>query len=316
MRRLLATLFLLASPFAVLAQSEAPIVLTTATGNIEGTLMLPAGSAPVPAVLIIAGSGPTTRDGNIQGAPGKNESLKMVAQALQGAGIASVRFDKRGIGASAAAGPSEADLRFETYVTDAAGWLSKMKADKRFSSIGVIGHSEGALIGVLAAQQVPVAAYISVAGPGRNAADILRTQVKGQLPPDLAAVNESILSSLQNGKLVPDSPPSLNVLYRASVQPYLVSWFRYTPTLEIAKVKMPVLIVQGSTDTQVAIGEANLLGAANPAAKVSIIPGMNHVLKAYAGTQAEQMKSYFDPTLPLAPGLTDALLPFLGAALK
>jgi pimeloyl-ACP methyl ester carboxylesterase len=316
MLRLFATLFLLATTFGAHAQSEAQLVLTTATGAIDATLLLPAGSTPVPAVLIIAGSGPTDRDGNSKGLPGKNDSLKMLAQALQRAGIASIRFDKRGIGASAAAGPSEADLRFESYVSDAAAWLSKMKGDKRFSKLGVIGHSEGSLIGMLAAQQVPVEAYVSIAGPAHNAADILRTQLKGKLPPELDAVSERVLSSLQKGELAADSPPSLNVLYRPSVQPYMVSWFRYTPTVEIAKLKVPVLILQGATDIQVNADEATLLGAANRAAKMSIIPGMNHVLKAYSGTVAEQMKSFSDPALPLAPGFADALLAFLGTAFK
>jgi pimeloyl-ACP methyl ester carboxylesterase len=316
MLRRLAALLLLGTSFSAHAQSEAPIVLTTTTGNIEGSLLLPAGSTPVPAVLIIAGSGPTDRDGNNKMLPGKNESLKLIAQTLQRAGIASIRFDKRGIGASASAGPSEADLRFESYVNDAAAWLTKMKGDKRFSAIGVVGHSEGALIGLMAAQQVPVAAYVSVSGVARNAADILRGQLKGQLPPELDAVSERILTSLQKGELVPDAPASLNVLYRPSVQPYLVSWFRYTPTAEIAKLKMPVLILQGTTDFQVTADNANMLGAANPAAKVSIIPGMNHVLKQFAGTQAEQMKSYSDPALPLAPGFVEALQGFLGTALK
>lgn len=316
MRRLLVTLLLLSTACSAQAQSEAPIVLATATGSIDGTLMLPATNTPVPAVLIIAGSGPTDRDGNSKGLPGKNDSLKMMAQTLQAAGIASIRFDKRGIGASAAAGPNETDLRFETYAADAAAWLSKMKADKRFSAVGVVGHSEGALIGLLAAQQVPVAAYVSVSGPARNAADALRAQLKGKLPAELDAASERILSSLQNGIVVPDAPPALNMLYRPSVQPYLVSWFRYTPTQEIAKLKMPVLIVQGSTDVQVSSEEAKLLGAANRGAKVSIIAGMNHVLKAVAGSPVEQIKSYSDPALPLAPGFADTLLPFLGAALK
>ncbi len=316
MQRLLATLLLFATTSGAHAQTEAPIVLTTATGTIDGTLLLPATSAPVPAVLIIAGSGPTDRDGNSKGLPGKNDSLKMMAQALQSAGIASIRFDKRGIAASAAAGPSEADLRFETYTTDAAAWLVKMKTDKRFSAIGVIGHSEGALIGLMAAQQVPVASYVSVAGPARGAADALRIQLKGKLPPDLDAVNERILTALQKGELVSDAPPALAALYRPSVQPYLVSWFRYTPAQEIAKLKMPVLILQGSSDFQVTVDDAKLLGAGNPAAKVSIIDGMNHVLKQVSGTPAEQMKSYSDPALPLAPDFADKLLAFLKTNLK
>ncbi len=92
---------------------QEPATLTTSTGIIHGTLDLPSGIGPFPVALIIAGSGPTDRDGNSAMLAGKNNSLKMLAQSLAAANIASLRCDKRGIAASAASGPKEADLRFE-----------------------------------------------------------------------------------------------------------------------------------------------------------------------------------------------------------
>ena len=105
--------FFLATVFT-LAQEEI-IVLETPTGNIEGTLLLPSNENP-PIVLIIAGSGPTDRDGNSPGL--KMNYLKMLAEGLNQHNIASIRYDKRGIGASRIEGLNEDDLRFSHYIDD------------------------------------------------------------------------------------------------------------------------------------------------------------------------------------------------------
>ena len=291
--------------------SEQPIALDTPGGKVAGTLRLPAGAARAPAVLIIAGSGPTDRDGNIAMLPGHNDSLKMLAEALAQAGFASVRYDKRGIGESKAAAPDESQLRFDTYVTDAAAWIAQLKADPRFSSVAVIGHSEGALIGMLAAERAGASAYVSLAGVAEGPGAILRKQTAGKLPPPLAADNERILASLEQGKQVADVPPALAALYRPSVQPYLISWMQYVPARRIAALRMPVLIVQGSTDIQVDAGQAQALKAARPDAGLAIIEGMNHVLKEVPADQQRQMASYGDPALPLHPQLAPALIGFL-----
>jgi pimeloyl-ACP methyl ester carboxylesterase len=165
---------------------EQPIALDTAGGKVAGTLRLPPGAAKAPAVLIIAGSGPTDRDGNVAMLPGHNDSLKMLAEALAQAGFASVRYDKRGIGESRAAAPDESQLRFDTYVTDAAAWIAQMKADPRFSSVAVIGHSEGALIGMLAAERAGASAYVSLGWPkgrGRSCASRWSASCRRRSPP-------------------------------------------------------------------------------------------------------------------------------------
>lgn len=293
------------------ADYDQEIVLATTGGSINGSLIMPANGVKPPVVLMIAGSGPTDRDGNTVGLKGRNDSLKMLAASMAQAGIASVRFDKRGIAGSASAAASEADLRFETYVQDAVAWIRLLKADARFSGVAILGHSEGSLIAMLAAQQEAVRAYISVAGPAKNAADVLRWQLQGKLPPALATRNEEILSALQAGKTHAEVPPELNVLYRASVQPYLVSWFRYTPEKEIVKLTCPVLLIQGDKDIQVNTAQLTALKLAKPDAQSLLVHGMNHVLKITGNDAAQQMASYTDPALPLAPELTKGLASFL-----
>ncbi len=295
------------------APADTPIALDTPTGKINGSLLLPAAKGQVPVALIIAGSGPTDRNGNSTALPGANNSLMLLAQALGDAGFASVRYDKRGIAASLPAGASEADLRFDTYVDDAAAWITMLRRDPRFSTVTVIGHSEGSLIGMLAAKKAGASAFISLAGVARGAADVLRTQLAGKLPPALAAQNEAVLVSLEGGRTTANAPKELASLYRDSVQPYLVSWFKYVPAQQVARLEVPVLIVQGSTDIQVAVSEAEALKKACPQARLTVIPGMNHVLKMVDGAMPAQMASYSDPALPVSPALVAAMVEFMRA---
>ena len=314
LRRLFALalpIFLAAAAHAAPAIADQPIVLDTPTGKIAGTLVMPPAKAPVPVALIIAGSGPTDRNGNNPLLPGANNSLMLLAQALGDAGFAAVRYDKRGLGASAPAGIREADLRFENFVDDAAGWIAMLKGDPRFSSVIVIGHSEGSLIGMLAARKGGANAFVSLAGAGRTASDILRTQLSGKLSPELSAQNEAILSGLERGQTAASVPAELRGLYRESVQPYLASYFKYVPAERIAALDVPVLIVQGTTDIQVAVGEAEVLKKARPQAQLAVIPGMNHVLKIVDAAMPAQIASYSDPALPIAPGLMATLVDFL-----
>jgi pimeloyl-ACP methyl ester carboxylesterase len=300
-----------AGPASAAAAQEQPFKLETPTGTVAGTLALPSAAGKAPVVLIIAGSGPTDRDGNSAGLPGRNDSLKMLAAALADAGFASVRYDKRGIAASRAAGPAESALRFDTYVDDAVAWVARLKADPRFTSVTVLGHSEGALTGMLAARRGGAAACVSVAGVAQRPGAILRRQLAGKLPPPLVEVNDNILAALERGQTVAEVPPALAALYRPGVQPYLISWMKYDPAREIAALRIPVLIAQGTTDIQVGVDQAELLKAAKPDATLAIVPGMNHVLKEVAANAPDPLASYSDPALPLAPQLVGAIVGFL-----
>jgi uncharacterized protein len=303
-------LFLLSTiSFTMLyGQTEKTVTLKTATGQIEGTLLLPEPGTSKTVALIIAGSGPTDRDGNNPAM--KNNSLKMLAIELNKHGIATLRYDKRAIGNSSNAGLKESDLRFENYVDDARGWVVYLKKELKFNNIVIIGHSEGSLIGMLASQNKDVGKFVSIAGIGRPADKILREQLKNHPPAMIMQIN-AILDELVKGRTVERVPPELNSLFRYSVQPYLISWIKYDPQKEIAKLKIPVLIIQGTTDMQVGIEEAKRLQKALPGAKMAIIEGMNHIMKPAPADRPMNIHTYSQPDLPLQKDLISNIISFI-----
>ena len=300
----------LAAQVKITSTTALDVALDTGTGSLSGTLTTVDEKERMPVVLIIPGSGPTDRDGNSPLGVQSN-TYKMLADDLAARGIATLRYDKRGIRKSAEAMTSEADLRFEHGIADAAGWVRWLKKDKRFSNVIVLGHSEGSLIGMEAARDAGADAFISAAGPGRPADQLLREQLAKQLPPDLLAESNRMLDSLVAGKTIPEPNPTLAALFRPSVQPYLISWFTYDPVTSIGKLSIPVLILQGTTDIQVTVEECRLLAAGNPAAQLTIIEGMNHVLKAAPADAQKNLLTYSDPVLPLMDGLVAAIVSFV-----
>ena len=278
--------------------------------TLYGTLTLPSGSGPFPVALIIAGSGPTDRNGNQLSL--HTDAYKLLAHDLAVRGIATLRYDKRWIGQSTFNGPEE-DARFETFVDDALACVKKLEADPRFRGVFIIGHSEGSLLGILAAQRDPaLSGLISVEGAGRNAADLLVQQFHDAKASaaDVAAV-QRITQSLRAGSAVSSVDQSLYMLFRLSVQPYLISWFRYDPAVEIAKLSVPILIVQGTTDFQVGISDAQRLQSANPHAKLALIQGMNHILRDAPADRTANLATYAKPSLPLNAAVVRAVAGFI-----
>ncbi|NML41974.1 DUF3887 domain-containing protein [Chitinophaga sp. G-6-1-13] len=271
--------------------------LTTADATIHGTLTLPVSNGPVPVVLLIAGSGPTDRNGN-NNMGLKTNVYKMLAETLQADGIACVRYDKRGVAASATGKP-ETDISFEGTVNDAAGFIKMLKADKRFSRVIVAGHSEGSMIGMLAIQRSAADEFISIAGAGEPIDVILQRQLGAQSPP-LAAKAKSMLDSLKQGHKVVNTEPALQGLFYPAVQPYIMSWVKYDPEKEIGKLKIPILIIQGNTDAQVSVNDAKHLKQGAPAAQLKIIDQMNHVLKVAPASGGVNDITYADPSKPLS----------------
>ena len=263
-----------------------------------------------PVVLIIAGSGPTDRNGNTPIISGENNSLKMIAEDLANYGIASIRYDKRGVGKSLDDKLDENKLRFETYINDAREFANYAKKDIRFSKFYIAGHSEGSLIGMNVAKYVNADGFISIAGMGRTFDVVLRQQLASQ-PSYVIKESNAILDSLKLGKLVTDAPSYLNTLFRPSVQPYLISLFAYSPESIISSLKTPCLILQGKNDLQVTVLDAENLGKAQPKAKVVLFNKMNHVLKDCDEDTESNVAAYSNPSLPLSNNFIRSIVDFI-----
>ncbi len=298
------------SPENDLAQQDPDVRLKTPRATLFGTIDWPKGDGPFPAVLLISGSGPNDRDGNQDRF--SSDYLKKLGTALATHGIAVLRFDKRGSGRSRFTKGGERQFRFHLMVNDALGWLRLMRKHKKISRVGIIGHSQGSLVALMAAEQTRVDAVVSIAGAGQSIDKVLERQLTRNLAtmPKLRDQALAILKQLAAEKMVEKVPPTLASVFRPSVQPFLISWMKYDPAAIIAKTSTPTLIIQGTRDIQVAVSDAEALKAAQKSAALALIEDMNHVLRHIA-TDAEQLPSYSNPQLPLAPALVPALVAFL-----
>ncbi|MCU0322371.1 MAG: alpha/beta hydrolase [Chitinophagaceae bacterium] len=260
--------------------------------------------------IIIAGSGPTDKNGNSKLGVSAN-SYKLLAQALQKENIATLRYDKRGIGNSKLFDASESKQKFEDFITDAVTIYKYAKDSLGYNKIYFIGHSEGSLVAMVAAQQTKTAGYISISGAGRSIDEVVLEQVAVQ-PENIQEQIKDIFNQLKQGNEVEDVPQYLFSLFRPSVQPYMISWLKYKPTEEIKKLECSILIINGTCDVQVKEKEAQLLYAANDKAKLLIIPNMTHTLKDTNEDCADEgMKTYKDASLPINKQLADSIIQFI-----
>ena len=260
--------------------------------------------------MIIAGSGPTDRNGNQPSLI--NNSLKLLAEGLNQRSIASLRFDKRGIAESRMAGLKEEQLRIETYFKDAQSWVRYLTETPRISNVVVIGHSEGALVGIFSTLFNRVAGLVVIASPGVRASKLLRAQLQASgLPQRLRDISNEIIESLVARQEVKNVPRELMSLFRPSVQPYLMSWFFFDPVKELAALNIPVLVVQGTHDLQIDITHALKLKRAGPHVAIAWVANMNHVLKSAPRERAANFATYAQPQLPLAEGLIDSIVSFI-----
>ncbi len=308
----LAAAAMLATPDAALPREE-PITAPGPHGDLAGTWQ-PAG-AGAPVVLIIPGSGPTDRDGdNPLGVTAR--PYRLLAEALAGRGVASVRIDKRGMFGSKAAIADANDVILADYARDVHTWIEAIRARTKARCVWVAGHSEGGLVALAAAQQpTDLCGLILISAPGRRLDVVMREQFHAN-PANAPILGEadSALDALAAGRDVDVTAlhPALQRIFAPAVQGFLKSLFAADPARMIAGYRGRALIVQGDRDIQVATSDAEALHAAQPASTLTIVPGMNHVLKAVAADdRAANLATYSDSSLPLAPGIADAIAGFV-----
>lgn len=273
----------------------------------EGTLTLPADTTNLPLVIFIQGSGPTNRDGNQPMM--KNDGIKKISHGLAQNGIASFRFDKR-IFKMQKLGLREQDLRFEHFSEDVKNVIEHFRQEENFSKFILAGHSEGSLIGILAAGEADIDAFISLAGAGKPIDKIIVEQIAKQSASLSENAREAFEIIRANGSTANYSP-YLESVFRPSVQPYMASWMKYEPAEELAKLEIPVLIVNGDFDLQVDVEDAKLLKEAKPDAQLVILDKMNHIFRKIEGESLENTKAYNEPARPLHPELLPALVNFI-----
>ena len=309
------TALLLAAALAAAAPAaERPLTAPGPLAPLSATLLDAGKRAPV--IVIIPGSGPTDRDGNSPlGVTASN--LRLLAEGLAKRGISTVRIDKRGMFGSKAAIANGNDVTIAAYAADAHAWAKAVRAATGAKCVWLLGHSEGSLVALAAAQdRTDLCGVISVSGGGRKLSDVMREQFRANpanapfLAPALAA-----LDSLDKGQRVDVAtlPAPLQPMFNPSVQPYLINLFAQDPARLAGTLKLPLLIVQGDRDLQVKVADAKALAAAQPKAKLVILPTVNHVLKIVASdSPAANFATYSDPSLPIAPGVVDAIAKFVG----
>lgn len=290
---------------SLLAQSLDKKVLQI-DSEIQGDLYIGSSNSKT-VIVIIAGSGPTDRNGN-QPPMLMNNSLKLLAVGLASKGHNVFTFDKRVIAQIKNKHLPEG-ITFENSVDDVVLIVNRLR--EQFTNIIIAGHSEGALVGTLAAQKTSAKAFISLAGPAQSIDKILTKQVTEKAP-FLKVKMDEIFVQLRKGQIVTDVIPMLQNLFLPINQPFIISWMKYEPTLEIAKLEMPILIINGTKDIQIEENEAKLLHQVQPNSKLVQLEGMNHIFKNIEKDE-DNIKSYNDPKLPLHSELIPTITDFLNS---
>ncbi len=287
--------------------TEKEISIPTNSITINGTLITPQVLEKSPLVIIIPGSGPTDRDGN--STMTKNNSLKFLAEALANKNIATFRFDKSVLSYTKEDTEKINALTFEIFINEAKSVIDYFKKTKTYSKIIVAGHSQGSLVGIIASKN-SVDAFISLEGAGRSLDEIFVEQIELQAP-FLKEDTQKIVAELKKGNTVEEFNPMLSSLFNLQVQPFLISWIRYNPQKEIAKLNIPILIINGSKDIQVKNLDAELLHKAANNSELFIVENMNHIFKEIKGDLNENMQSYNIPTLPIMLEFSDKISTFV-----
>ena len=273
---------------------------------VTGTLLLPNEVEKPNLAIIIAGSGPTDRDGNQNFL--KTNNLKKLAIGLTKENIATFRYDKR-IVKQIRKGNVDKNMMFDDFVTDAISIIDYFKATNAYNKIYIIGHSQGSLIGLLAAKD-RADGFISLAGAGQSIDEVITEQVI-KTAPMFKDDTIRVFDVLKEGKTTKDYPVALSSIFNVDVQPFIANWMKYNPQNEIAKLEIPILIINGTKDLQVSEAEAKLLHESAKSSTIKIIENMNHVLVTIEGDDLENSKSYNEPGRKLAEGLITNLIEFI-----
>ncbi len=275
--------------------------------QLPGTLTFTKTKQKQPLVIFVHGSGNVDRNGN-QGAMIKANYIKQLSEVLNINEIAFYRYDKRTSNMANMKFLMQG-ISFLDFVEDVKVAINHFKTDDRFSSITLIGHSQGSLVAMLALSQ-DVDKYISLAGPGESIDKTMVKQIKKQSGDSIANIVASHFKELMEKGSIEKVDPNLLAIFNPQNTPFFRSWVKYDPSLVIQTVTIPVLIINGTKDLQVLVSDAQALHAANPKAELKIIKDMNHVLKDI-GKDEDNLKSYYSADFPLSEELVSSISAFV-----
>ena len=317
MRLLLSIVAMVSAIFSGLAQ-EREVVIACDWGDISATLSTPMEGSDV-AVLIVAGSGPTDRNGN-SGQALNTYAYKMLSDELVNGGVAVLRYDKRAIGRSILNDPTTIpNLVFDDFVDDAVRCVDYLRGEG-FKRVIVAGHSEGGEIALHMAlrDDVVVDGLVLLCCPGFSMDQILTAQLSAQLVPQymgLMATATNIMKRIKRGETVPveSIPQELISLFHPSVQRFLCSSMAFDPAELMSRVEQPTLIISGGRDIQVSKSNAERLIAKAKNGTHRHFEQMTHILKdADTNDRIQQLLGvYTNANLALTEGVSDAILDFV-----
>ncbi|MBJ6369718.1 alpha/beta hydrolase family protein [Snuella sedimenti] len=273
---------------------------------IDGTLILPPDIEKPNLAIIIGGSGPTDRNGNQNLL--KNNALKKLAEGISNNDIATFRYDKRVV-KQIRQGIIDKDIMFDDFVTDAISVIDYFKSTKQFNKIYIIGHSQGSLVGMLAAKN-RADGFISIAGAGQSIDKVIMEQLE-KTAPMFTEDAKKVFQTLSKGETTENYPTALTSIFNKDIQAFMANWMQYDPKEEIKNLQFPILIINGTKDLQVPEEEATILKEASNHASLVIIDKMNHVLVPIEGGDLENSKSYNESFRALSPKLVDAIIDFI-----
>jgi hypothetical protein len=296
--------------------------------TLAGTLLLPAWSElqRVPGIVLVAGSGPTDRDGNNPLVPQHINLLKLIAELLAAAGIGTLRYDKRGIGGSTARphgtlAEQERFFSWDNFVGDVAaahGELVKHDEIKAYAT-ALLGHSEGGLL-VLAALPAITKnrphGMVLASTPGRPMREIVREQVSRGAPNLVDAVTATMAAIEASGHVPADLPPEMQALFPPYAGPYLQRLLAFEPAQALSGLDLACLVLQGAADRQVVPMEdvqplIDALSKRSAPGEAVVIPAVSHNLKLVAWPGDTGFGGPIAPAV--ATKLVDWLVPMLGA---
>lgn len=309
---------MMASAICATTAQEREVVIACDWGDISATLNTPEAGCDV-AVLIVAGSGPTDRNGN-SGQSLNTYTYKMLSDNLVKSGIAVLRYDKRAIGRSRLNDPATIpNLVFGDFVDDAARCVDYLHSEG-FKKVVVAGHSEGGEIALHLAlrEDVAVDGLVLLCCPGFPMDQILNAQLSAQLVPQhvgLMVTATTIIKRIKAGESVPveSIPQELLSLFHPSVQPFLSSSMAFDPAELMSRVEQPTLVISGGRDIQVTKENAERLMAGAKCGEHIHFEQMTHILKdADTNDRIQQLVNvYVNANLPLTEGISEAIIKFV-----